>query len=146
MRAVLDPNVLVSALISRRGAPAKLLAAWQEGRFELVVSPLVLEELRRVLRYPKLRRLLAAEDAEQAVRWLADAAAGVEDPEAAAPVRSADPGDDYLIALAAGQKAALVSGDRHLLELKERIPVYSPREFLGVVGTYRGGTRGPARR
>jgi predicted nucleic acid-binding protein len=48
-------------------------------------------------------------------------------------VRSSDPGDDYLIALAAEQNAALVSGDRHLLDLKGRIPVYSPRDFLELV-------------
>jgi predicted nucleic acid-binding protein len=49
------------------------------------------------------------------------------------PVRSSDPGNDYLIALAADQKAALVSGDRHLLDLTGRIPVYSPRDFLDLV-------------
>lgn len=39
MRAVLDPNVLVSALLSPTGTPARIVLAWAEGRFELVVSP-----------------------------------------------------------------------------------------------------------
>ncbi|MBA2420337.1 MAG: hypothetical protein H0V57_04320 [Thermoleophilaceae bacterium] len=51
----------------------------------------------------------------------------------APPVRSEDQGDDYLIALAAEQRAALVSGDKHLLALAGRIPVYSPREFIDLV-------------
>lgn len=42
-------------------------------------------------------------------------------------------GDDYLVALAAVQHAALVSGDRHLLELSETIPLYSPRDFLELI-------------
>jgi putative PIN family toxin of toxin-antitoxin system len=133
VRAVLDPNVVISGLISREGAPAQLLSGWREGWFEVVVSPLLLEELRRALAYPKLRRRLSAEDAEAAVVWLADAATQAQDAAAAPPVSSSDSGDDYLIALAAEQNAALVSGDRHLLDLKGRIPVYSPRDFLGLL-------------
>jgi uncharacterized protein len=133
VRAVLDPNVVISGLISREGAPAELLSAWRAGRFQVVVSPLLLEELERALGYPKLRRRLPAEDAEAAVRWLAHGATTVEDSATPPPVSSSDAGDDYLIALAAEQKAALVSGDRHLLDLRGRIPVYSPRDFLGLV-------------
>lgn len=97
------------------------------------MSSLLLEELQRALGYPKLRRRLSAEDAQAAVLWLADGATRAEDATADGPLRSSDPGDDYLIALAAEQNAGLVSGDRHLLELKGRIPVYSPREFLELI-------------
>jgi predicted nucleic acid-binding protein len=55
------------------------------------------------------------------------------DPDEEPPVRSEDPGDDYLIALAAAERAVLVSGDKHLLALADRIPVYSPREFIDLV-------------
>ncbi len=130
MRAVLDPNVIISGLLSAKGAPALLLSNWQDGRFEAIVSPLLLEELQRALAYPKLRRHISAEDGGAAVRWLRDGASPVEDPAGTPPVHSVDPGDDYLIALAADQHAALVSGDRHLLELEARIPAYSPRAFL----------------
>jgi putative PIN family toxin of toxin-antitoxin system len=133
VRAVLDPNVVISGLISRGGATAQVLSSWRDGRFEIVVSPLLLEELRRALGYPKLRKRLSADDAEAAVSWLAGAATHAEDAETHAPVRSSDPGDDYLIVLAFEQKAALVSGDRHLLGLKGKIPVYSPREFLELI-------------
>lgn len=133
MRAVLDPNVVISGLISPEGTPARLLATWREGRFELIVSPLLLDELRRALAYPKLRRHVTREDAELAVRWLAEGARSVEDEGLDAPLRSPDPGDDYLIALAAHARAALVSGDTHLLGLQGRLPVYTPREFLELV-------------
>jgi putative PIN family toxin of toxin-antitoxin system len=133
VRAVLDPNVVISGLISRGGAPAQVLRGWQSGHFEAIVSPLVLEELRRALAYPKLRRHFSPEEAGAAVRWLSEGATCVDDPDQQTPVRSADPGDDYLIVLAAQQNAALVSGDRHLLELSGQIPVYSPRDFLDLI-------------
>lgn len=67
------------------------------------------------------------------MRWLEAGAAIVDDPGHPPPVRSEDAGDDYLIAVAADQRAALVSGDRHLLALAERIPVYAPRDFLDLL-------------
>lgn len=94
---------------------------------------MLIEELRRALAYPKLRRRIPAEDAIAAETWLAAAATHADDPTGDPPVRSDDPGDDYLIALAAAHHAALVSGDRHLLALSGSIPVYSAREFLDAL-------------
>ncbi len=138
VRTVLDPNVIISGLISREGTPARVLKQWQEGHFQVFASPLVLEELRRALDYPKLRRLIPPDEAKAALGWVAANAMAAEDVEPAGPIRSADPGDDYLIALAQHEKAALVSGDKHLLELAGRIPVYSPREFLDLVESQGG--------
>lgn len=67
------------------------------------------------------------------MQWLADGATHARDTAKAPPISSSGAGDDYLIALAAERNAALVSGDRHLLDLKGRIPVYSPRDFLGLL-------------
>ncbi len=47
MKVVLDTNVLVSGLIFG-GTPARILTAWTDGRFQLVASPEILEEYRRV--------------------------------------------------------------------------------------------------
>jgi len=65
--------------------------------------------------------------------WLAEGATLGDDPPDEPPVGSQGPGDYYLIALAAGQRAALVSGDEHVLALAGRIPVYSPRDFLDLL-------------
>jgi predicted nucleic acid-binding protein len=54
----------------------------------------------------------------------------VEDPEGAPPIHSDDPGDDYLLALAARERTPLVSGDAHVLALSDRLPISSPRAFL----------------
>jgi len=133
LRAVLDPNVLISGLLSAAGSTAQVLRAWQQGRLDLIVSPLLLEELSRALAHAKLRKRIPAEDAAAAVRWIARGATHANDPPDEPPVRSVDPGDDYLIALAAGERAALVSGDRHLLALSDQIPVYSPQAFLSLL-------------
>jgi predicted nucleic acid-binding protein len=116
-RAVLDPGVLVSALITPSGTPAKLLTAAGAGAFVLIVSPLLMEELEpdTVVAY---------------LAFLQREAVSANDPGAPPPIRCEDPDDDYLIALAHSRTAALVSGDRHLLDLAGRIPVYSPVEFL----------------
>lgn len=130
MRAVLDPNVLVAAVLSPSGTPAKLLQAWNEGAFELVVSPHLLEELERVVAYPKLRRRISAEDAGAFVASLREGARVAEDPAAEHALRSTDPEDDYLLALANEVRAPLVSGDAHLLALAPELPVLAPAAFL----------------
>jgi predicted nucleic acid-binding protein len=104
--------------------------AWQAGAFELLVSPLLLAELRRAFTYPRLVRLVPPADADAFVAWLGRAAQLAPDPPGPAPVRSEDPADDYLVALAAAERAIVVSGDRHLTALTGRIPVRTPAEFL----------------
>ena len=127
---MLDANVLISAILSPRGSPARLLLAWQAGAFELVASPALLAELARALGYPKLARLIPPADADAFVAWIARSAILAADPMAAPAIRSADPNDDYLLALAAAQRAVLVSGDAHLTVLADRLPICTPAEFL----------------
>jgi uncharacterized protein len=128
VRAVLDPNALISALLSQRGAPAQIVARWLAGEFELIVSELLLAELERAFAYPKLRRRITAADAAEFLGILRDGALLAPDPRAAR--RSPDPGDDYLLALAEAEQAVLVSGDQHLLGLADRFPIRVPRDFL----------------
>ena len=129
MRAVLDVNVLISALLSKHGAPGRLVAAWLDGVFEIVVSEALLQELDRAFRYPKLRKLIAEEQAAAFIALLrAMAVAGVD---AANPDRiSQDPGDDYLVALARASSSVLVTGDDDLLVLAPGLPIQSPVAFL----------------
>lgn len=131
MRAVLDPGVLISALISPDGPPREIVSAWAEERFELIVSPALLEELREVLARPKFRRWVSIETAAEFIDGLEGAALLIDDPPTEAGA-SPDPDDDYLIALARSSGADhLVSGDSHLTSLAEpRPPVLTPREFL----------------
>lgn len=131
LRVVLDPGVLIAALISRSGSPAHLIRRWQEGHFDLLVSPTLLNELAAALSRDKFRRYMTRSEAMRFVVWIRYAGVLVNDPPTERGL-TPDPGDDYLVALAQSTDADLmVSGDRHLTELRNpRPPVLSPREFL----------------
>jgi predicted nucleic acid-binding protein len=102
---------------------------WIGGEFELVVSDALLVELERALAYPKLRSRIPPGEAKRFVDGLRRSAQNIPDAEDP-PLRSADSGDDYLLALAEKASAVLVSGDRHLLDLAGRLPVQSAQGFL----------------
>ncbi len=80
MRAVFDPNVIISGLLSPAGNAARLLRAWEAGEFELIISAALLKELGRALAYPKLRRRISEEEAERVLQWLSESATVVSDP------------------------------------------------------------------
>lgn len=134
MRAVLDVNVVVAGVLSASGSPARILRAWREGDFEFVASPNLLDELERTMAYPKIRSRVTTADSEALLQRVRAEAVMLEDPAEVHSLRSVDPGDDYLIALAAAAGAVLVSGDRHLLDLAGAMPVLTPAEFLELFG------------
>ena len=101
----------------------------QAGAFDLVVSPALLAELRRALGYPKLERLVPPADADAFVAWIGRSALLAADPDGEPPVHAVDSADDYLITLAAAERAVLVSGAAHLTILADRFPVRTPAAF-----------------
>lgn len=108
-----------------------MLRAWSDGAFELVVSPALLSELERALAYPKLRKRIPEDEAAAVLAWLRASAIAVGDPrDHPLGVRSRDPDDDYLLALAATADAILITGDADLLELGEDLPIHSPSSFV----------------
>ena len=117
-RVVLDTNCLVSALIFSHGRAGQLRIAWQRGDIIPVVCRESVAELLRVLGYPKFK--LRHEDIKN---LLADVLPWAETLE----LNSCDDNIEFLrdrddavfIRLArAADTAYLVSGDRHLLELR----------------------------
>ena len=73
------------------------------------------------------------DETKELLEVLARAGVVVRDPDLPPEVRSPDPDDDYLIALASVSRSVLVSGDADLLGLSDQIPVYSPSEFLAMI-------------
>jgi len=133
-RAVLDTNVLVSALISPGGGSARLLLELRSGAFELIVSPLLLAELREVLRRDKFRRYVSEAEADAYAELIRSEGVVRADPEPSPEPLSADLDDEYLIDLARDARAdALVTGDAHLLDLRAIIPAMAPAEFLEML-------------
>jgi len=132
VRAVLDVNVLIAALLARDGAPARLLLRWLAGDYELVISEKILSELSRALSYPRLRTRITEAAASEFVELLVGTATKGLDPDKPGR-RSRDAGDDYVLALAASASAVVVSGDRDLRDLGGDFPIYSPLEFLATL-------------
>src|SRR5689334_5223172 len=79
VRAVVDVNVLISGVLSVKGASAEILRASRDGLVELVISEMLLAELNRTLRYPKLCRRIPPEKAIAFVNWVCDHGTLAED-------------------------------------------------------------------
>ena len=137
MRVVLDANVLISAVISSKGSPATILSYWREDRLELILSEAILQEVDRVMHHPRIqeRYRLSEELIEQFLLLLREGGILVE-PEEEVDAVEADASDNrYLECALAGHSTYVVSGDRHLLDLREYrgIQILAPREFVAFL-------------
>ena len=135
MLAVLDTNVLLSALRSATSPPGRALDAWRARRFALVTSVEQITEFKRAAQYPKLRPLLPRHAIGRVVKELRAADVVLERLRRAGD--SPDPGDDYLLAMALAAGAdLLVTGDRALIALKRvgRTRIVTPARFAALLG------------
>lgn len=132
MKVVLDTNVMVSALLKRDSISARILTAVWDGQLQLLSSAPLLEELLRVLGYPKIRkRLLAASiDIDQFLELLPFFVIEVVPDDGSAPMPR-DPADRMVLAtLIAGSADWLVTGDEDLLALADQFPILTPTAFV----------------
>jgi putative PIN family toxin of toxin-antitoxin system len=129
VKIVLDTNVFISGVFFG-GPPYLLLQAWRDGIIQLVISPEILDEYRRV------GEILAEEhpaiDLEPMLEFVIQNA----DVFAASPLSEPvceDPDDDKFLACAlASASRVIISGDKHLLKVTgfQDIEVLKPRDFL----------------
>lgn len=139
MEAVLDTNVVASALISPKGPPAEIIRAWRARSFIWITSPALLDELERVLRYPRIKQYLAWSDDELTeFIELILRQAKVVSPSQTLDVVTDDPDDNRVLEAAVeGQAGYIVSGDRHLLQLGKYDPteIVTPARFAAIIAT-----------
>jgi uncharacterized protein len=127
-RIVLDTNIFVSMVLG--GQVGKINDEWRAGKFTLVVSEEIVSEYLDVLQRPKLH--LKSRTIAAVVSRVYRKAEFVT-PEEKIFVVLADTTDNKFIeAAVAGKTDCIVSGDQHLLDLKEyqSIPILTAREFL----------------
>jgi uncharacterized protein len=136
VKLVIDTNVLVSALLIEKSLPAHLILLWRAGLFDLLTSADQLDEMMRVTRYPKIRTRLAPSLAGRVINELRDLTIVLN--KIPTITVSADPDDNYLLALAAaGAADFLVTGDKHdLLSLAvyQGTKITNVRDFLMLTG------------
>lgn len=126
---VCDTNVLVSAF-GWRGPEWKVYRRVRRGHLALALSPALLDELTRVLGYPKF----ALEPGDiDGVLGNVRSHARIVRPRSVPTLIEEDPSDNEVLACAESAGAdSIVSGDRHLLDLEEYagIPIVTARELL----------------
>jgi putative PIN family toxin of toxin-antitoxin system len=133
VRAVLDTNVVISALIFRQGPTVTLRQAWIAGQFKPLTDRPCVDELIRALSYPKFQL-----DPSDIQRLLADYLPYTEvvataDAESVEVPICRDPDDQKFLVLAElGRADILVTGDKALLDLAEttRFVIESPGDML----------------
>jgi putative PIN family toxin of toxin-antitoxin system len=117
MRVVLDTNILVSAMITSAGKPAAIVNAWLDGKFTLLTWRGACRRAARDAAKAAVAELIKPHKAGRLVNQIKKLA---EDVGTLPTVeRSADPTDDFLLAMSeAGNADYLVTGDKSgLLEL-----------------------------
>jgi putative PIN family toxin of toxin-antitoxin system len=131
LRAVLDTNVLISALLFPGGSPESVLRLVFEERLETATSVALLTELKGVL-----GRKFGWDDGriQAAIRPLLQVASVVDPSETVTDI-SVDPADNRVLeAAAAADAETIISGDRHLLSLRQwrQVRILTPGEFLAA--------------
>lgn len=132
MKIVLDTNVLLSGLAFPKSVPGTIVTAWHEHRLQIVLSEYQLDEITRVLNYPKIRKLLKwDEERIETFKRQIKARSLIVDVANIEAVVPRDAGDSpILAALIAGGADFLVTGDGDLHALRERYAIETPAEFV----------------
>ncbi len=141
MKIVIDANLFDSGLIKPNSNPGKILELVQQNQVELILSPSVIKETKRILLYPKIKKYhrKTAEEIDAyfddilMFAWIVEANETVE-------VIKDDPTDNkYLACAFEGEADYIVSGDHHLLNIEnyQGIEIINAKAFLNVWATQR---------
>jgi putative PIN family toxin of toxin-antitoxin system len=136
VRVVVDTNVLVSGLISSRGAPARIVEAILDQRIVPVFSKETFSELRAVLQRPKFKHYFNKSGLAVGTVLANLTAIGEFVEPRPAPARIRDPKDRPFLEVAAASPPPefIVTGDRDFQDgVYGGVPVLSPAAFLLVV-------------
>jgi putative PIN family toxin of toxin-antitoxin system len=135
IRAVLDANVVIAAMLNPTGRPGELVNEVGT-HYMLVWSPPIISECHRVADYPKLQSRIRVDDAHGFINRLAGAALIIKSELPDIEAVKEDPSDDiYLATALVGAARWLVSGDSHLLSLERfaGVHIVTPAAFLDQI-------------
>ena len=139
IRAVVDTNILISALITKKpSSPRQVFNLIKSENFLLVTSPTILEELEDVISREEIVKLhqRTSKQIEEILKEIVETSYIVPGLISVEVVKE-DPDDDKFIAAAIeGQADYIISGDKPLLNIKEYhgIKIVSPTDFIKLSG------------
>ena len=125
---VLDTNIVLDVFVFNDAAAKPVKAALEAGELDWIATQPMRDELARVLAYPQIvPRLdfyqLSASDVLAAF----DRHVRLIEVAAKARLSCSDPDDQKFIDLAVAQQTLLLSKDRHVLSMKNRLIAYGVR-------------------
>jgi putative PIN family toxin of toxin-antitoxin system len=140
IRVVLDTNVLVSAILTPAGPPARILQLALEGRLRITLSAGIIKEINLVFQYSKLKKVMKKQRlsyriVEEVILKILKVASITPGTMLIQEV-SRDPADNLILSCAAeGQADFIISGDKDLTELVsyEGISIVDPASFLQLI-------------
>jgi len=137
LKVVLDANIFVSAVLKPHSNLAKIFELVKEGKIKLILSRDILSEIRAVLLYPKIkqRHRRSPKEIEEFLQKTIPVSIIVPGKTKVRTVEE-DPADTKYLAAAVEAKADfIISGDRHLNDLKifEGIRILDPAAFLKFI-------------
>jgi putative PIN family toxin of toxin-antitoxin system len=135
---VLDTNVIVSGTIGNSGSPFIILEAWRKGRFILITSQTLIDEVERVFRYPRIQKKyhITEKQVTNVIKNLINYSIATPRNIKLSVITKDPPDNEVLIAALEGEADYIVTGDADLLELKsyKGIKIVLPSEFLELLG------------
>lgn len=117
VRVVLDTNVVLSALVFGGGAAGRVRRAWQQGSLLPLASTATVQELVRVLAYPKFRLSQADQDELLADYLPYTETVRIPQPPPQVPACRDALDAPFMHLAVAGKAHVLVSGDKDLLAI-----------------------------
>lgn len=135
IRAVLDANVLVSGFAFRGGLSDHLLRLWQAGRYQLVVSEHMLNEVEHAWTKRYFRARYPPEQRVQALTLLRSEADIVRLSVLVQGIAGHAHDDLVLATAVSGRAGHLVTGDKQFLALGAygEVAILGPRAFLDLL-------------
>ena len=123
MKIVVDANLFASGLIKPNSNPGKILNLIKQNQVELILSPAIIREIKRILLYPKLQKYHRKTEQEidayfediLMFAWI------VEEGGVGACAYE-------------GEANYIVSGDHHLLDIEtyKGIEIFKAKAFLSI--------------
>ena len=136
MKIVIDANLFASGLIKPNSNPGKILRLVERNGVELILSPAIIKEIKRILLCPKIQKY-HQKSGQEIDAYFEDILmfAWIVEGEEIVDVIKDDPADNkYLASAYEGEADYIVSGDHHLLDLEtyQEIEIIKAREFLSI--------------